>query len=593
MKFISAVTSIGSLQYHSDINNPHHMMVSSGHMTGPVPSRLPQKRESRIPGPGIHKQVNQQLYQSNLKGATGRNVRTPSSGPAPPSSSGNCSNVHPSKSSMSDISSRRSSSPVSNSSSSMSLSRNPGSSSVIPGAPEIVINRRINTTDRQSNYSRPSIRPPRPTSIPSAPNHPSVATNGSIPSGHFSPAKLSQPVLTPRVDSCQKKTKNTLQNMGNVAVKGRAIQESNGTKKSEYAPNRRENNHQSSSPHQSNASQSSIQSSASSSSSSTSSPSSLPPSSPSNNSTPPHSASDRVNTDHTMSNKENSSFNSSGSNESHTKDTKSSNITNQNMSNRTGLSLSSFGGSSLPSSPAKIMPSGNLLSRTSSPGHSISHNYYNRTNEDFQLSVYSDSECSRKGKVNILYSYSPSARSNFPAISEIAGVIETSSSLSNNNSNLIANNSLLTKCGNKEMNQLESGSNFCHLKHQPGSNVNSISDRDRFFLNNSIRSSPIRELEASTSNIVGKCPSLRNLSNGQQSVANGSILTSIPSTSFNPSQQIRRLSKNSDLRGSAASLLSASSNFSSVSVIRNNNSTGEKEPHFSSFSNPHLTSHDL
>lgn len=567
MKFISAVTSIGSLQYHSNYNQvPSQMMVSSGHSSGPVPSRLPQKRDSRIPGPGIQKQVSQQPCQSQSNGR--KTFRTPSAGSS--SSTSNCSNSHQSKSSMSDVSSRRSSSPASNSSS-LSLSKNSGSSSLIPGAPEIVINRRINTADnsRQSNYSRPSIRPPRPTSIPSAPNHPSVATNGSIPPGHFSPAKLSQPVITPRVDSSQRLVKNP--GLGSnsyssaTVMKGRG-QELNGMRRNVCpATGQRGNNHQSSLPHQSNPSPPSILSEASSSSS----PSSLPSSSPSSAfSSPPHSVNDRVNTDH-MSNKENSSFNSSGSNESNMKESKSSNLMSSHMGNGPSQSPSltnSHGGSSLPASPAKFVPSGSMLSRTTSPGHFFSHNYHNRTNEDFHLSVYSDSECSRKSKVNILYSYSPSARSNFPAISEIAGVIETSTSLSNNNSNLIENNSLLAKCCNKAMSQLESTP---ARKDQLVSNVNPILDRDGVMLNNSLRSSPIRELETQLpSNSFGKCPSLRNLSNGQHQLATngGSILTGMPSSSFIASQQFRRLSKNSDLRGSAASLISSSSNFSSVST---------------------------
>lgn len=566
MKFISAVTSIGSLQYHSNYNQPPpHMMVSSGHTSGPVPSRLPPKRDSRIPGPGIQKQVLQQpcQSQSNVR----KTVRTPSVGPVPSSSTSNCSNSHQSKSSMSDVSSRRSSSPASNSSS-LSLSKNNVSSSLIPGAPEIVINRRINTGDnRQNNCSRPSIRPPRPTSIPSAPNHPSVATNGSIPPGHFSPAKLSQPVITPRVDSSQRLVRNigmgsnSYSSTNNVNVlKGRG-QELNGMRKRENpTTGRRGNNHQSSLRHQSNPSPPSIQSEVSSSSS----PSSLQSSSPSTAfSSPPHSVNDRINTDH-MSNKENSSFNSSGSSDGcNMKESKSSNHT---MGNGTSLSATNSGGSSLPSSPAKFVPSSSLLSRTTSPGHFISHNYHNRTNDDFHLSVYSDSECSRKSKVNILYSYSPSARSNFPAISEIAGVIETSTSLSNNNCNLIENNSLLAKCCNKATSQLESTPT---RRDQLVSNVNPNLDRDGVMLNNSLRSSPIKELEAQLqSNGFGKCPSLRNLSNGQhQSATNGgSILIGMPSGPFIASHQFRRLSKNSDLRGSAASLLSSSSNFSSVST---------------------------
>lgn len=554
-------------------------MVSSGHMPGPVPSRLPQKRDSRIPGPGIQKQVThqqQQPCQSQYIGSSGRpKVRTSSAVPAPStssSSSNHCSSSHQSKSSISDVSSRRSSSPSSNSSS-LSLSKNTGSSSLIPGAPEIVINRRINTTDnRQSNYSRPSIRPPRPTSIPSAPNsHPSVATNGSIPPGHFSPAKLSQPVITPRVDS-QKLVRNIA--MGgngcsntNSTFVNRKAQELNSTRKTEYpASGRKASNHQSSSSHhQSNPSpsSSSIQSGTS---SATSSPSSQTSSPPSTIPSSPHSVNaGSVNTDYT-SNKENSSFNSSGSNETHMTESISGNHTSsQNMGNGPALSLLNSGGTSLPSSPAKFVPSGTMLSRTMSPGHFISQNYHNRTDEDFQLSVYSDSECMRKSKVNILYSYSPSARSNFPAISEFAGVIESSSNLSNNNSNLIENNSLLTKCCNKAMSQLESTCNFSPRKDQAVSNVNPTFDRERVILNNSLRSSPIGELEKLSSANIGKCPSLRNLSNHQQSTTSGSILTTMPSTSYIASQQFRRLSKNSDLRGSAASLLSSLSNLSSVS----------------------------
>lgn len=583
MKFISAVTSIGSLQYHS--NHDHlsrRMMVSSGHPSGPVASRLPQKRDSRIPGPGIQKIASQQQHPSPFSGLNGRRGRTPSTGPAPSSSAGNSSSSHQqSKSCSSDILSRRSSSPASNSSS-LSLSRNTGSTSLIPGAPEIATNRRINTScdkQGQSNYARPSIRPMRPTSIPSAPNQPStVATNGStIPPGHFSPAKISQPVITSRSDSSQKPVKVSSTSNGgfgngnsSLVSKGKS-HEFNVMRKSECQATGRKtgNHHQSSSPQQSNPSPSS--------SSTSSPPSSLPSTSPSTTSSSPHSVNGTscIGTNH-MSNKENSSFNSSGppSNECHMKGSKSNNPTSCQSNASTGngpvLSLLNSGGSSLPSSPAKMrLPSGNSLSRATSPGHLISHNYHNRTNEDFLLSVYSDSECSsRKSKVNILYSYSPSGRcNNFPAISEIAGVIETSTSLSNNNSNLIENNSLLAKCCNKAMSQLESTSNFSPRKDQLSSNVNPNLDRERVILNNSLRSSPIGEAENSPSNNISKFPSLRNLSSGQQSATNGSILTAIPSTAYIASQQFRRLSKNSDLRGSAASLLSASSNFSSVSTL--------------------------